>query len=178
MRVSSLVCFLGASHCLHVGLSLGLGCVYCALSVVFCNVCDFDVNAVVACRFVSDVGGMFWCFRWCFNWWLFEYLIGVGFSLCTEFCLLGCGFCPSWLLFLLGSSSFLAEVDKCVRCVILFGVLVSGYLEGLRPRVFVFPQVYIPYRERKFPGTSPREGGKEVVHLPTKFKFRAHDMCH
>ena len=34
----------------------------------------------------------------------------------------------------------------------------------------------IPYRERKFPGTSSGEGGKEVVHLLTKYKFRAHDM--
>ena len=47
MRVSSLVSFLGASHCLHVRLSLDLGYDCCALSVVFCNVRDFDANVVV-----------------------------------------------------------------------------------------------------------------------------------
>ena len=47
--------FLGASHCLHVGLLLGLGCVCCALSVVFCNVCDFDANAVVGLFLLWEV---------------------------------------------------------------------------------------------------------------------------
>ena len=47
MRVSSLVSFLGACHCLHVRLSLDLGYDCCALSVVFCNLCDFDANVVV-----------------------------------------------------------------------------------------------------------------------------------
>ena len=43
------------------------------------------MSMLVACRFVSVVGGMLWCFRWCFNWLLFKYLFGVGFSLRTEF---------------------------------------------------------------------------------------------
>ena len=91
-----MVSFLGASRCLHVG-CLRVWVVFVVLcllsSAIFVTLMSM-LWWLVGLFLLWEVR-MFWCFRWCFNWWLFEYLIGAGFSLCTEFCLLGFGACPS-----------------------------------------------------------------------------------
>ena len=104
-----------------------LGCVCCAPSVVFCNVCDFDVNAVVACRFVSDVGGMFWCSGGvstggCLNillgWVLF--CVQSFVYLVVDFVQVDCcffGFVFLGLGLKDGCVGSVAEIDNCVGCV-------------------------------------------------------------